>query len=245
MEEKCQIVRYNCPEDLATIKALSEEADVQQAGFSEVFPWKDACLAGEQQYHYVARDTSGIVCGWLKAKLRTYNNQTHIYLSQISTRRIRNSLYGGVGQRLHKALLADAVTLGAKFIYLYPLSDAVSTLYLSWGYVKVRPELKYLFYILRAQPSKRLLDSLMPPSTMDIVLKARKIARTKTNTRKNKNTSKATLVELIDIATPTLISNQEKIRQLEEELMIMEGNELSLSEQRAELRTFFEGFLGR
>jgi hypothetical protein len=150
---------YHCPEDGATIARLSKNANAQQernSGFSanvqpwkgfpaNIQPWKELC---KNEYHYVARDkASGTICGWLTIILKTHKRTKYIYIVEISTRRIRNNLYGGVGQSLHNKMLEDAVHFGAKFVYLYPLNSTVRELYMKpqWGYVELRPDVKFLF----------------------------------------------------------------------------------------------------
>ena len=159
----CQITRYHCPEDEDTIKNIGKQANIQQAknsGFQNIYPWKDQC---EKEYHYVARDSSGIICGWLTAKLKTWKSQNYMLLSEISTVRIPNELFKGVGKRLHKAMLEDAEHLGMNFIYLYPLNNVVKQIYMKpdWGYISLHPNITYLFRILTKKPSKVLLQSMM------------------------------------------------------------------------------------
>lgn len=228
---RCEITLYHCPEEEATIRRLGLQANAQQAGnegFSKTIqPWKDICT---HTYHYVARDSNtGIICGWLTASLKTVKRQTFMYLAEISTRRIRNELYGGVGQRLHTAFLADARRLGAKFACLYPLNAEVKAIYMKpeWGYVQLRPNVEKLFHILTGLPSKEFLDSMARPDPIEL---AKGIARRDTALRKQ-----------IDLVTPLVRSNPDWMKQLEEIIEIMEGNELPIAEQRAELWTFFQG----
>lgn len=236
MTSTCHIVRYRCPEDTDTIKYLAKEANIQQSrnsGFEVIFPWRDLC---ENEYHYVARDSTGIICGWLTARIKKFKRQTYMYLSEISTRRIRNSLYGGIGQRLHNAFIEDAERSRINFISLYPLDKEIEEMYLQpkWGYEKLRPGMKYIFRILKGQPSEELLDSLMPTNGLELIKQAEAIAS---------ETKDSFLADLIQNAKPMLIQNLAKINELEDELMIMEGNELNIREQANELRIFFLDFL--
>ena len=229
----CEITLYHCPEDGATIARLSKNANAQQernSGFSEnIQPWKGIC---KNEYHYVARDkASGIICGWLTIILKTHKRTKYIYIVEISTRRIRNSLYGGVGQRLHNKMLEDAVQFGAKFVYLYPLNATVRDLYMKpqWGYVELRPDVKHLFKPLVRDlviPND-FLDTLAEEDIIDI---AKKIA----------GRDKA-LVKRIETLAPLIRGSPEIMQQLQDEIDIMEGNELSDSEKKKELRSFLAG----
>lgn len=225
----CEITLYHCPEDQDMIQLLGRKANAQQmknSGFSQkVQPWKDIC---KNNYHYVARDTTtGIVCGWLTASLQTFHSEIYMLLAEISTRRIRNELYGGVGQALHAALLRDARRLGAKFVYLYPLTSEVREVYQrpEWGYVELRPHIEFLFHILTGPPSKRWLAEFTRP---DPIEQAMNLAKRDSALRKQ-----------IELLTPVLRSHPQIVKDLCEELDAMEGNELSNSERKQELRTFF------
>ena len=230
----CEITLYHCPEDQPMIARLSSNANAQQArnsGFSiNIQPWKDMC---KNDYHYVARDqATGTICGWLTVVMKTYKRSKYIYIVEISTRRIRNELYGGVGQQLHNRMIEDATRFGAKFVYLYPLNTAVRDLYMrpEWGYSLLRPDVKHLFRPLvngLIIPNE-FLDTLAEP---DIIETAKAIAK-----RDN------ALLRRIEMLTPKLRSNPEYLRQLEEEIDIMEVNELSDSEKKKELRTFLSNF---
>lgn len=155
-------------------------------------------------------------------------------LAEISTRRIRNSLYGGVGQRLHTALLQDAKRLGVLFLYLYPLNEQIATLYQrpEWGYsyISSRQDLEYMFLPIRGLPPDELLDSWMPTPREEVVKQARNLTGRDVSLRK-----------LLDTATPRLLSSKRDVRQLEDELTIMDG--LEPSEKRAGLREFLKSIL--
>ena len=234
MSAACTITRYHCPEDLMAIETLARDADAQQernSGFSTIYPWRDLCL---NEYHYVARASNGTVCGWLSAKVKTYKKQTYFYLSEISTRRIRNDLFGGVGQRLHAAFLADAVSLGMDFILLYPLNEAIRSLYQSpeWGYVELRPELFYLFRILKRSPTSAFLDSIMPDNGKSILKDARSLAAQRPRS--------VELLERLNRLAPELLNNSTYLLRLEGELEMME--DFPLLDKRDVLREFLEEF---
>ena len=233
----CQISRYHCPEDESTVEQLSELAELQQVretGFQNVYPWKDKCA---NEYHYVAKDESGIICGWLTAKIRKWKTQKYMYLSEISTRRIRNDLFGGVGQRLHMAMLVDANQLGMNFVYLYPLNDSVRSLYMKpeWGYESFGENIKYLFHVLKKKPSNELLETMKSIDAAGLLQQVKTIAKEESKDRR--------LLGLIELARPKFLEDKEATKKLEEELEIMEGNELPIEEQKELLRQFFEEFL--
>jgi hypothetical protein len=231
----CEITLYHCPEDRAAIARLSNNANAQQArdsGFSEnVKPWKGVC---KNEYHYIARDTkTGIICGWLSIILKTFKRTKYVYIVEISTRRIRNDLYGGVGQRLHNKMVEDAIQFGAKFVYLFPLNGVVRELYMrpQWGYTELRSDVKHLFkpLVRDFDIPNEFLDTLAEP---DIIEAAIAIAKR----------DKA-LLRLIKELTPIIRANPEYLRRLEEEIDIMEVNELSDSDKRGELRSFLSNIL--
>lgn len=225
----CEITLYHCPEDEAILTNLGKKADAQQmrnSGFDKkVQPWKDMC---KHTYHYVARDkATGIVCGWLTASLQTFRAEKYMLLAEISTRRIRNELYGGVGQNLHRAMLHDATRLGARFVYLYPLTAEVRDIYQrpEWGYVELRPYVEFLFHILTAPPSTKWFETFARP---DPIVQAKQMAKHDVALRRQ-----------IELMEPVLRSHPNIVKELCEELDTMEGNELTNTEQKQELRAFF------
>jgi hypothetical protein len=99
-----------------------------------------------------------------------------MYIEEISTRRIKDELYGGVGTRLHAALVADAKAEGMDFIYLSPLNEGVAAIYEQWGYVRPRSDVKQQFYILKRGPPAKLLDKYLPISPRAILVRAHALA---------------------------------------------------------------------
>ena len=165
----CEIYRFDCDSHSGTIKELGAAANAQQAGFSRIFPWKKQCDEGDYErrhVHYVAlartKEGASVICGWMTAIWKKEFDQNYVYISEISTRRIKDEYYGGVGQRLHARLLADAKD--QEFIYLFPLDETVVPIYEKWGYKIKRPEISHMFLALTGEPGKELLDSLMPPN---------------------------------------------------------------------------------
>jgi hypothetical protein len=204
----CAITRYDCAHDVRTIDELANAANAQQAkneGFNHrVQPWKARCNSAD--WHYVAKNPAGLICGWLRATLYREKGQTYIYLAEISTRRIKDEFFGGVGRRLHDALISDATGVGADFIYLYPLNDKVASIYETWGYVRPRAEIVQQFLILRAPPSWRILDSLMPENVRRHLIAAHEIASQKPEDKG--------LLQLISQTRRRLLANPEGMLEL-------------------------------
>ena len=241
MSEKCAVSRYTCPANAKRIKELAYVADAQQAtnaGFAkDIYPWKSLCDNGKY-LHYVARDATGIICGWLTATIKQFEDQTYIYLVEIGTRRIKDSLYGGIGHKLHSALLVDALRLGCEFIYLYPLDAAVTELYKrpEWSYIQLRPDIPYLFRLLTGTPSAKLLATLANAGPMDILLRAKEIA--------NEGTKNIGLLKRIDDAS-AIVHDKDALNELDQHMDYMEMLELPLQTQRAELWSFFSKYLSK
>jgi len=203
-----------------------------------IFPWKKQCAEAEDHVHYVARSPKGIICGWLTARSAELFGQYYIYLNEISTRRIKDELYGGIGKKLHDALLKDAQEAGVDFIYLYPLNPSVAEIYKTWGYKTERPEIIQLFYILNAEPNREMLDSVMPPNPRTFMAMAYSIA--------SKPTPDPELIALISRVRRRMIQKPDLIRELssaidmvkgvkymEEEEGIPEDDRIPLAEKRA------------
>lgn len=197
----CAITRYDCASDAHAIDELANAANAQQVkneGFNHrVQPWKARCTGAD--WHYVARNPAGLICGWLRATLYREKGQTYIYLAEISTRRIKDEFFGGVGRRLHDALVSDATANSVDFIYLYPLNDKVASIYETWGYVRPRAEIVQQFLILRAPPSGRILDTLMPENIRKHLVTAHEIAKQKPEDKE--------LLDLISRARRSILKN--------------------------------------
>jgi hypothetical protein len=138
-----------------------------------------------------------------------------VYLNEISTRRIKDAFYGGVGQRLHARLVEDA--RGAEFIYLYPLNSGVADIYKKWGYVHARPEIVHMFLLLGGEPNRAMLDSLMPPDPRTILVALHEFAM--------RRPQDAAFLELIEKTRRNMHRNPEKMRELTEILETIEGTE--------------------
>ena len=216
----CVVTRYTCTHNAPMLETLARNANAQMArndGFRNIYPWKKQCAEDHHRVHYIARSPTGIICGWMTTEWKKEFGQQYVYLSEISTRRIKDELYGGVGQRLHVALLADAQAANIEFIYLYPLNPAVADIYKKWGYIHTRPELTHMFLMLRSHPNNRMLDGLMPPNPRLFMAQAHAIAA--------KHPKDDALLALMDKTRRAMIKQPEKIRELSQALDMILGTE--------------------
>jgi hypothetical protein len=159
------VTRYNCgdPKDEASVAGLSalakEQQDVlqhpnpdnvvyltrfQRRKFiqpfdSRVMPWTYECTLHTKKVairHYVAQMSDGRICGWMSAEKKTRFGVTYIYLSEISTIRVRKDEYKGVADALLGQLRKDAESEQVDFVYLYPLREDLVPVYEKRGYLK-------------------------------------------------------------------------------------------------------------
>lgn len=128
-----------------------------------ITPWESK-FGNDPDWHFVAQAPDGRICGWLTAQLKETDSRRYIYLAEISTRRIRDELYGGVGKKLHDALVAAAS--GYDFIYLYPVNERVAAVYEKWGYTRSyqKPGIAHQFYVINRGPTEGILRSLILPA---------------------------------------------------------------------------------
>jgi hypothetical protein len=213
----CVVTRYDCRDNADKIRELGKVAESQQDAFKSIFPWKKQCEEASDHIHYVAQSPKGIICGWLTAEWKNEKGQHYIYLNEISTRRIKDELYGGVGMNLHAALVKDAKEAGVDFIYLYPLNPDVAAIYkrAEWGYVEQRPEIVQLFLILRAPPNRAMLDSIMPPNPRTFMTMAYSII--------SQAPQDDALLALYSRVRRWMIKKPELIRQLSEAIDMVKG----------------------
>ena len=129
-----------------------------------ITPWESK-FGNAPDWHFVSKAPDGRICGWLTAQLKVNEDASrrYIYLAEISTRRIRDELYGGVGRRLHEALLYAARQGGYDFIYLYPVNAKVAAVYEGWGYSTPIPGIPHQFYVIKRGPTGGILRSLILP----------------------------------------------------------------------------------
>ena len=160
----CIITRYDCDKDKDKINELVELANDQQAsseGFISIFPWLGGCDLAPR--HYVAQKADGTICGWMTVIPKEEGGMKYYYLSEISVIRTQDPSYKGVGIRLQKTLVEDGTKEGMDFIYLYPLTPEVAKTYVEkWGYKKLEPSLEHLFYKLKKDPSKAVIEKMKP-----------------------------------------------------------------------------------
>ena len=220
----CEISRFDCDTHAGTIKGLGAAANAQQSGFSRIFPWKKQCDAGDYErkhIHYVAhartKEGGTVICGWMTAIQKSEFGQNYVYISEISTRRIKDEYYGGVGQRLHAHLVEDAKAKGQEFIYLFPLDETVVPIYEKWGYKTMRPEISHMFLPLHGEPGKAMLDSLMPPNPRSELYFPHKIAM--------RNPRDGQLLDLMARTRRYIINQPALIRKLADVSLTIEGTE--------------------
>lgn len=160
----CIITRYDCDKDRDKIKELIDLANEQQDrdhGFISIFPWLGGCDLAPR--HYVAQKADGTICGWMTVIPREDGGMKYYYLSEISVIRTPDPSYKGVGIRLQKTLVEDGTKEGMDFIYLYPLTPEVAETYVKkWGYKQLDPSLEHLFYKLKKDPTKAIIEKMKP-----------------------------------------------------------------------------------
>jgi len=143
-----------------------------------ITPWKSQ-FGNEANLHFVAH--AGVtICGWLAAQTKEMYSRKYIYLSEISTRRIKDKLYGGVGTRLHDALVKYAIDNGYDFIYLYPVNKHVANVYVRWGYTPQSEVLRHQFYVLPGKegPTAAMINSLLPRrQDVDVIQRVREVLK--------------------------------------------------------------------
>ena len=129
-----------------------------------ITPWESK-FGNDPDWHFVSKAPDGRICGWLTAQLKVNEDASrrYIYLAEISTRRIRDELYGGVGRQLQDALVAAARQGGYDFIYLYPVNAKVAAVYEGWGYSTPIPGIPHQFYVIKRGPTGGILRSLILP----------------------------------------------------------------------------------
>jgi hypothetical protein len=136
-------------------------------------PWSSN-FGIKPDWNIVAQAPDGTICGWLTAQLKESNGRKYIYLAEISTRRIRDKYYGGVGKALFDKLVASAA--GYDFIYLYPMNDVVKNIYIKWGFSDPANVVgvSHQFYVLKKKPTEGFKTSLITPDkTVELFGQAR------------------------------------------------------------------------
>lgn len=250
MTDRCVVNKYTC-DDPTIIESYAKAANLQQAvnhGFnSAVLPWKMGCNTDKDAAHFIARAPgSGLICGWLVAGFSNIADQHAGYIYEISTRRIKDAYYGGIGHALHTAFLEEAVKRNVDFVYLFPIDERVAAIYATptWGYAQIDRDLKQMFRPLRAPPSPEFLDTLRRPDPATLVDRAFAIAQIKP--------ANLYLRRLITAARPSIISNNMYSNQLETavdsiegafQMAENEGESVDADELRTDLVEFIAGIV--
>jgi hypothetical protein len=170
----CIISRYECPKDAEKIKVFAAAAELQMqkyANFKNIFPWRsyspDCATTEHPSIHFIAStriDNKRFICGWLAGTIKETEFGKQAYISQITTRRLKDPPLGRVGQALHQEFKKEAIRKGADFMLLYPLSDEVAAIYSkpTWGYTRT-PYSPHMYQILpgKSRPSDAFFKSLI------------------------------------------------------------------------------------
>jgi hypothetical protein len=127
-----------------------------------ITPWESK-FGNKPNWHFVAKSPDDRICGWLAAQTYENDDRKYIYLVEISTRRIKDDVYGGVGRQLHEALVNAARDGGYDFIYLYPINSGVAKVYEGWGYSPSYDisGVAHQFYVLNRPPTKGFVGTLL------------------------------------------------------------------------------------
>lgn len=170
----CVISRFECPKDSEKIKVFAAAAELQlrkYANFKNIFPWQsyapDCATSEHGSIHYIAStrvDNKRLICGWLAGTIEDTEHGKQAYVSQITTRRLKEPPLGRVGQALHKEFKKEAIRKNADFMLLYPLSDEVAAIYSKpeWGYTRT-PYTRHMYQVLpgKSRPSDAFFKSLV------------------------------------------------------------------------------------
>jgi hypothetical protein len=215
------VTSYDCKEHLADINRLADQvANEQEKLLSpydppdfnyltrfqrkrfikpfdyRVMPWTSGCTRDGAKIsvrHYVVQMTDGDkeIVGWLLAERKKRFNQTYIYLSEISTIRVRSSSYRGVADALLTKLKQDAeADREVAFVFLYPLRTELEDVYRRRGYSTYKeltasnqyPTVRHMFMLTPEHTGKdipmKLMDALKADAdtTRDPIAKATVIA---------------------------------------------------------------------
>lgn len=226
----CTIEHYTCSEDGDIIEELANIANSQSNAFNiRVHPWKVECKFHDVQ-HYVARAPDNTICGWMRVTYDKGEGEPNVYINEISTRRIRDQYYGGIGNALHNALIEDAKKQNMCFIYLVPIDVTARSVYLRWGYTAVEG-VDEMFYVLKSgYPSEEFLEVLEKVDS--IIRKVESLASFRPRDNYLKDISK--------IAEPLIDADKTTNEQIKS---IIDNQSYSLEETRQKLRDFFEKLL--
>lgn len=90
-----------------------------------------------------------IICGWMNCM----ELDTHMFISDITTRTPFRKSYGGMGYAMFSVLLKMAMQKNKEYICLYPLSEGAAAVYAKWGFVDLGFDNK-MYFKLRRLPTK-------------------------------------------------------------------------------------------
>ncbi len=154
------------PQQIAKYTNIVTKQYAAEKNFEDIFPWLWNCQKSPY-VHFIAHskraDGSTIILGWLTLLVLEHNGKPHGSISEISTRRVRDEFYGGVGKRLNDAVVAWATKEGLEFLYLWPLNETVRAIYMrpEWGYLPKQEDVRHLFRVLRGEPPADFLATLV------------------------------------------------------------------------------------
>ena len=164
---RCRVERFSpaSEDDRRMLAFLQGLAAGQKQHFMDVFPWETKL--GDLYTMFVAMEGTADrpsyedllaappqLCGWLNMVCEDRHGQRAAYVSQVSSRKVSDPAYKGIGTALMMAAEADARTRGVAYMYLMPL-DNVTGFYARLGYARMHPDLKYWVKPVTAQPNKR------------------------------------------------------------------------------------------
>ena len=215
------VTSYDCKDHLADINRLADQVAneqdkhrspydppdfnyltrFQKARFIKPFdyrvmPWTSGCTRNDAKIsvrHYVVQmtDEPNEIVGWLLAERKKRFNQTYIYLSEISTIRVRSSSYRGVADALLTKLKQDAeADREVAFVFLYPLRPELEPVYEKRGYSSYKKltgsnqylDVRHMFMLTPGHTARDIPTNLMlalkagADVTRDPIAKATEIA---------------------------------------------------------------------
>ena len=208
--------------------------------FNEIIqPWSSK-FGNNPDWHFVSQAPDGIICGWLTAQLKNNNNRKYIYLAEISTRRIKDKYYGGVGKALFDALVTKANELKYDFIYLYPMNDGVKNIYIKWGFSDPATivGVPHQFYVLNKEPTKGITTSLITPDkTVELFNQARQLYNGFDAYRRSILSDPKLLKEFNDMLTDFEVEDAE-FAEANGDIPSVEADAERLKNQRAQMKNF-------
>lgn len=249
-EDKLEIARLaNLADEQQTYKLKADQngpvakrlrSDPSIPPFNEIIqPWSSK-FENDPDWHFVSQAPDRTICGWLTAQLKNNNNRKYIYLAEISTRRIKDKYYGGVGKALFDALVTKANELEYDFIYLYPMNDGVKNIYIKWGFSDPATivGVPHQFYVLKKKPTKGITTSLITPDkTAALFAEARQLYSGFDAYRRSILRDPKLLKEFNDMLTDFEVEDAE-FAEANEGIPSVEADAERLESQRAQMKNF-------